>query len=164
MKIKILIVIPLILSAIAWSTTWQNKIEKECQRYGEWSQVLSSVCQEESSFRPYTNSSMGARGAFQIMPKTLDHINVLAKTNFKFKDMYDYKKCMYASYIYMKWLKKCWDGDLYMMFASYHRGRGAVQKKGVKSPKYCMNIMNRIKKMPKGTYDRRFMFSLKIIN
>lgn len=84
--------------------------------------LLRAVIEQESGFRPCAVSSRGAIGLMQLMPSTIEQLDV--------KDAFDPKENIDAGAKYLKQLMEKYKGDLSEALGAYNAGPGAVDQSG----------------------------------
>jgi len=106
-------------------------LSKECAKYGFDADLISAQIFCESSYRPYLESHVGARGLMQIMPATAEWLGVdpdalwYPEVNIKIGVGYD-KWCW--DRFDNTWLSSSWHLRWVHTFAAYHDGIGNVRK------------------------------------
>jgi soluble lytic murein transglycosylase-like protein len=104
--------------------------------------VLRGVIEQESGGRPCAVSPKGAVGLMQLMPATIEQLQVA--------DAFDPKQNVEAGAQFLKQLLDKYKGDLKLALAAYNAGPGAVdQANGIPEIKetkdYVDSIMKKIK-------------------
>lgn len=99
------------------------------QRNGVDAQLLTAVCDIETSFQPDATSPKGARGLTQMMPATAARFGV--------RDAYDLRQALDGSAKYLRFLTELFDGNLDLILAGYNSGEGSVIKYGRRVPPYA---------------------------
>jgi soluble lytic murein transglycosylase-like protein len=84
--------------------------------------LLRAIIGQESGFRPCAVSSRGAIGLMQLMPSTIEQLDV--------KDAFDPKENIDAGAKYLKQLMDKYKGDLAQALGAYNAGPGAVDRSG----------------------------------
>ncbi len=80
----------------------------------------------ESAFDPYANSSAGAAGLWQIMPKTAENFGI--KLDWWYDGRRDIIMSTNAALDYLEKLYKDFDNDWLLSLAAYNSGEGTVRK------------------------------------
>jgi len=92
------------------------------RREGLKPELLRSVAEQESGFRPCAVSPKGAVGLMQLMPATVQQFAVA--------DPFDPRQSMDAGAKYLKQLLTRYGGDLAKALAAYNAGPGKVDSSG----------------------------------
>jgi len=99
------------------------------QRNGVDAQLLTAVCDIETSFQPDATSPKGAMGLTQMMPATAARFGV--------RDAYDLRQALDGGAKYLRFLTELFDGNLDLVLAGYNSGEGSVIKYGRRVPPYA---------------------------
>ena len=84
--------------------------------------LIRTVMEKESGFRPCAVSSAGAQGLMQLMPTTAQDLNV--------SDPFDPKQNVSAGARYLKQLLDKYSGDVERALGAYNAGPGRVDRTG----------------------------------
>ena len=84
--------------------------------------LIRTVMEKESGFRPCAVSSQGAQGLMQLMPATAQDLNV--------SDPFDPKQNVSAGARYLKQLLDKYSGDVERALGAYNAGPGRVDRTG----------------------------------
>ena len=100
--------------------------------------LVSAVILCESSFNPYAESRVGARGLMQLMEDTAGWVaHKLDEDNasYSFDLLYDAETNIRFGTWYLGYLSRRFDGDATKIVCAYHAGQGNVDA-WLKNPKY----------------------------
>lgn len=114
----------------------ENAIKKASAKYGVEEKFIKAVIKQESSFNPYSKSSMGAMGLMQLMPGTARSLGVT--------DPYNIEQNVDGGTKYLKGMLESYGNCKEMALAAYNAGPNGVRRRNVKSP-------SDIYKMPRET-------------
>jgi hypothetical protein len=104
-------------------------IAEAARRNGVDAQLLLTVCDIETAYRPELTSPVGAMGLTQLMPETAARFGV--------KDAYDFTQALDGGAKYLRFLTGLFGGDLDLILAGYNAGEGSVIKYGRRVPPYA---------------------------
>jgi hypothetical protein len=104
-------------------------IAEAARRNGVDTQLLVTVCDIETAFRPELTSPAGAMGLTQLMPGTAARFGV--------KDAYDFAQALDGGAKYLRFLTETFGGDLDLILAGYNAGEGSVMKYGLRVPPFA---------------------------
>lgn len=97
---------------------------------------IYGIIRRESAFNPETQSSVGAVGLMQLMPKTAKYIgNKIGVKKTSTKDLYLAKNNIELGSAYMRYLSDKYDGNIVLATAAYNAGPHRVSQwtKGLKN-------------------------------
>jgi len=103
-------------SAFAW------EIDAASARFGIDPLFVRAIMHAESSFNPWAQSRVGAKGLMQLMPATARRFGV---TN-----AYEASQNITGGTQYLAWLLRRFNGDAQLAAAAYNAGEGAVDRHG----------------------------------
>ena len=92
---------------------YEDIIRRTSERYDLDPFLLLAVIKAESGFRPYAISSKGARGLMQLMPETIEELNI--------RDPFDPEENIYGGARYLKILLEIFKDEL-LALAAYNAG------------------------------------------
>lgn len=98
------------------------------RRNGTDAQLLTTVCDIETTFQPELTSPKGARGLTQLMPATAARFGVI--------DAYDLRQALDGGAKYLRYLTGLFNGNLDLILAGYNSGEGNVIKYGLRIPPF----------------------------
>ena len=88
---------------------------------------VAAIIRNESSFQPFAESSVGARGLMQLMPDTAEWIAGKMKfSGYAFDRMYDPETNIRFGCWYLNYLASLFRGDPVCVACAYHAGQGQV--------------------------------------
>ena len=90
--------------------------------------LVFAVMREESRFRPYVKSPVGAVGLLQLMPKTAQYVGRQNKLHFRDSDLINPELNLHLGTKYLNSLQKTFKGNLYYTLAAYNGGGSNVKK------------------------------------
>src|SRR5713226_197388 len=96
--------------------------------YGVHPSLATAVAAVVSNFNPRAESSAGAQGVMQLMPKTAQRYGV--------RDSFDAEQNIRGGLAYLRTLQDLFPGRRDLQLAAYNAGEGAVQKYGNTVPPY----------------------------
>lgn len=120
-------------STVNWNTTplivdkFTEEINQASKKWGVEKSVIMAIIHAESAFKKQANSSAGAQGLMQLMPKTQLTYNV--------KNPFDPAQNIDAGVAYFKHLMKRYN-DIDISLAAYNSGETAVEKYGKTIPPF----------------------------
>ncbi|MCX5466491.1 transglycosylase SLT domain-containing protein [Acinetobacter nematophilus] len=114
-----------------------NYAEKE-KNAGLPNGLLYAISTRESGGDRFAKSPVGAKGAFQFMPKTAER--------FKLSDRTDVNRSAEAATEYLKWLWERYNGDLDKTIMAYNAGEGNVDSGKAYSFKETQKYLAEVKK------------------
>lgn len=121
----------------------ETMVREAAQRHALDRDLLFSVIERESAFKPCATSAKGAMGLMQLMPETAEQ--------FKVPDPYNPKQNVEAGAKFLKELLTRYDGKFELALAAYNAGPGRVDEaKGIpqiaETKQYVAAIMDRYRK------------------
>jgi soluble lytic murein transglycosylase len=102
------------------SDTYNTIIEEASSKHNISGSLIKAMIKVESGFNPNAVSNVGAVGLMQIMPKTMEDMNV--------SDPYDPYDNIMGGTRYMRYLLTRFNGHLEKALAAYNAGPSAVDK------------------------------------
>ena len=106
---------------------YRDLIERYSAQYNLTPAFVSAIIRNESSFRPMAESSVGARGLMQLMPKTAEWIaGKLKIQGYAFDRMYDPESNIHFGCWYLSYLSDLFRGDPLAVTCAYHAGQGEI--------------------------------------
>jgi soluble lytic murein transglycosylase-like protein len=113
----------------AYPQAYFKEVKVEGKKQGFDPYLMYAVMRQESHFRPKIVSWAGARGLLQIMPATGKRLAKKIKwPRYDPDDLFDPKKNITLSGVYLKILLGDFDRDLVSVLASYNAGENAVKR------------------------------------
>ncbi len=113
---------------------YSDAVETYAAEYDVPPHLVYAVIHTESSFRPDAGSEAGAAGLMQIMPETLEWLNMRMGLQTEFAELSDPDVAIrYGTYMLHLLLDEF--GDTSAALAAYHAGRGRVGQ-WLKDPAY----------------------------
>jgi soluble lytic murein transglycosylase-like protein len=103
---------PLSLSQI------QPAIREMAKKYQLDHKLITAMIRAESNFNPYAISPKGAQGLMQLMPETVQQLQV--------RNVFDFRENIEAGTRYLKQLLDTYQNDLSLALAAYNAGPSAV--------------------------------------
>ena len=116
-----------------WNTTplivdkFSDEIDAASKKWGIDKPVIMAIIHAESAFKEKANSSAGAQGLMQLMPKT--------QQTYKVNNPFDPKQNIDAGVAYFKHLMNRYN-DIDISLAAYNSGETAVEKYGKTIPPF----------------------------
>ncbi len=109
--------------AMAW-------VERYAAEYNLQPAFVSSIILNESSWNPFAESRIGARGMMQLMEDTASWINdqYLHVQGYSFQMMWDPETNIRFGCWYLSYLSRQFGGDHVAVTAAYHAGQGTVRR------------------------------------
>lgn len=104
-------------------------IYEASKTYGVNHHLILTVCDLETSFRPWQTSPKGAQGLMQLMPGTAARFGV--------SDAYDFRQNISGGTQYLRFLTLKFGGNLDLVLAGYNSGEGNVMKYGTRVPPFA---------------------------
>ena len=106
---------------------YRQMIESNAKKHNLSPAFVSAIILNESSFQPMVESSVGARGLMQLMPKTAEWIAQKMKVDgYAFERMYDPESNINFGCWYLNYLASLFHGDPVCVACAYHAGQGQV--------------------------------------
>lgn len=106
---------------------YRQMIESNAKKHNLSPAFVSAIILNESSFQPGAESSVGARGLMQLMPKTAEWIAQKMKVDgYAFERMYDPESNINFGCWYLNYLASLFHGDPVCVACAYHAGQGQV--------------------------------------
>ena len=106
---------------------YRQMIESNAKKHNLSPAFVSAIILNESSFQPRVESSVGARGLMQLMPKTAEWIAQKMKIEgYAFERMYDPESNISFGCWYLNYLASLFHGDPVCVACAYHAGQGQV--------------------------------------
>ena len=108
--------------------SYSDLILRTSSEYNLSPALVASIIRNESSFRPMAESSVGARGLMQLMPKTAEWIahKLRLDSEYRFDQMYDPATNIRYGCWYLDYLSTLFRGDPLCVVCAYHAGQGEV--------------------------------------
>lgn len=104
------------------STSYDQIIQKHCEKYRVDPVLAKAVIQVESGFNPRAVSHKGARGLMQLMPATAKRFGV--------SKIHDPEENIRGGVAYLAVLQRMFPNDLRRVLAGYNAGENAVIRYG----------------------------------
>ncbi|MFO7707674.1 MAG: lytic transglycosylase domain-containing protein [Desulfobacterales bacterium] len=98
----------------------EKAIRRAASTYNLPPELIRSVIQAESAFRPDAVSPVGAQGLMQLMPDTAKELGVV--------DPFDIRQNIDGGARYLRQMLDRFGGDLKLALSAYNAGPGAVEK------------------------------------
>ena len=111
-------------------------IEEASRAYGIDADLIRSVIEVESGFRPDSLSPKGAMGLMQLMPETARELGV--------EDPYDPRQNILGATRYLRQLIDRYGGDVRTALTAYNRGMGNVDRHPGKMPAETVAYVERV--------------------
>jgi membrane-bound lytic murein transglycosylase B len=121
----------------------ENVISEAARVHNVDPDLIKSVINVESNFRPNSTSPAGAMGLMQLMPGTAKDLGV--------KNPYDPVENVMGGTKYLKGLLKRYDGNTSLALAAYNWGAGNVEKNPEKMPRETRNYVSKVTRLYKDT-------------
>lgn len=102
--------------------TIRNMIEQEAAKQGADARLALAIADQESGFGASVNSSAGARGPMQLMPRTAAHYGVA--------DICNPAENIRGGIAFLSDLNVTFGGNIMLMVAAYNSGEDRVLKSG----------------------------------
>ncbi len=103
--------------------------------------LVLALIEVESNFNPHARSPKNAQGLMQLMPETAERFGV--------RNIWDQEQNIRGGMAYLRWLMRCFGGDLELVLAAYNAGEGAVERHDgippyAETQRYVRRIMERL--------------------
>jgi len=116
----------------------EKMIERVAKHVSLAPELIRSVVNTESNFKPDATSQAGAQGLMQIMPETAKELGI--------ENSFDPLQNLHGGSRYLKQLLDKYDGDLDHALAAYNWGQGNVDRKGLANmPQETRDYLVRVK-------------------
>jgi len=96
----------------------QPAIREMAKKYQLDHKLITAMIRAESNFNPYAISPKGAQGLMQLMPETVQRLQV--------HNVFDFRENIEAGTRYLKQLLDTYQNDLSLALAAYNAGPSAV--------------------------------------
>ena len=107
--------------------SYEELIEAGANEFNLNPAFVAAIIRSESSFQPFAESSVGARGLMQLMPDTAEWISGKMKfSGYAFDRMYDPETNIRFGCWYLNYLASLFRGDPVCVACAYHAGQGQV--------------------------------------
>ena len=121
-----------------------QSIRTAAQKYNLSEELIRSVIQAESNFRPDAVSPAGAQGLMQLMPATARELGVT--------DPFDVEQNIDGGARYLKKMVDRFNGDIKLALAAYNAGPGTVERYNGNVPypetqRYIQRVLSGMMKM-----------------
>jgi hypothetical protein len=121
-----------------------QSIRTAAQKYNLSEELIRSVIQAESNFRPDAVSPAGAKGLMQLMPATARELGVT--------DPFDVEQNIDGGARYLKKMVDRFNGDIKLALAAYNAGPGTVERYNGNVPypetqRYIQRVLSGMLKM-----------------
>ncbi|MFH2045980.1 MAG: lytic transglycosylase domain-containing protein [Pseudomonadota bacterium] len=116
--------------------SFDTVIEKAAEIHDIDPDLIKSVIQVESNFKPESTSSAGAMGLMQLMPGTAQELGV--------KNAYDPVENIMGGTKYLKGLLNRYSGNISLALAAYNWGVGNIGRNPNKMPQETKNYIIRV--------------------
>ena len=113
------------LTEVLYPQRYADIVEKYSAEYDVDKELIYAVIRTESSFRTDARSGVGASGLMQIMPETLDWLNMRMGTSYAFEELQDADTAIRCGTYMLRFLLEDF-GDTDTAIAAYHAGRTCV--------------------------------------
>ena len=116
----------------------EQMIERVARHVSLAPELIRSVVNTESNFKPDATSQAGAQGLMQLMPETAKELGV--------ENSLDPLQNLHGGSLYLKQLLVKYDGDLDHALAAYNWGQGNVDRNGLGNmPQETQDYLVRVK-------------------
>ena len=106
---------------------YRDLIESMAAEFNLAPAFVASIVRNESSFQPWAESAVGARGLMQLMPETAEWIaRKIKMQSYAFDRMYDPESNVQFGCWYLNYLAALFHGDPVCVACAYHAGQGQV--------------------------------------
>ncbi len=113
---------------LAYQRPFEEHVLAAADKYELDSHLIWAVMREESHFRPYAVSWVGARGLMQVMPATGQDIAQQKNMDIEDKDLTDLEINIDFGAYYLRQMLNMFDGDVDKALAAYNGGSGNVRR------------------------------------
>lgn len=107
-------------------TSYQDTVDKYCEKYGVDKWLVTALIKAESNFNEGAISHAGAKGIMQVTDETFSFCR--ENTDIKSPDIFNLDANIHAGVWYLSYLIKKYDGNTQNALASYNAGMGNVDK------------------------------------
>ncbi|MGM0598821.1 MAG: transglycosylase SLT domain-containing protein [Candidatus Rifleibacteriota bacterium] len=126
-----------------------NLVNKNAKKYKIDPYWILSIMREESHFKTDTLSRSNAMGLMQILPPTGKWIGQkVGHRNFRKSRLWRPEINIKFGSWYLSYLKKLFNGDLFLASASYNGGQGNIQRKVEQGPYKNLGVLERLDHVP----------------
>lgn len=107
--------------------SYTDAIFRYAEQYGLQPGFVASIILNESSYRTFAESNIGARGLMQLMPETAQWIaGKLDVPNYSFDMLWEADVNIRFGCWYLRYLSDLFGGDPVSVTAAYHAGQGTI--------------------------------------